>query len=97
MNGGRQLWLAEDRPLTQEVPNFPKTQYKAPERTDAKIRAFRDQVMNVINPDRKTLINGVALVDVRSNPEYTGEMIHMANYPQEGAQRGAKCERKRSP
>ncbi len=28
------------------------------------------------------------LVDVRSPQEYTGELIHMVNYPQEGAQRG---------
>jgi thiosulfate/3-mercaptopyruvate sulfurtransferase len=34
------------------------------------------------------LKEGVALVDVRSSPEYTGEMVHMVNYPQEGAQRG---------
>ena len=29
-----------------------------------------------------------ALVDVRSPGEYTGELLHMANYPQEGALRG---------
>ncbi len=29
-----------------------------------------------------------ALVDVRSNDEYTGKLLHMVNYPQEGAQRG---------
>ena len=29
-----------------------------------------------------------ALVDVRSNDEYTGKLTHMVNYPQEGAQRG---------
>src|SRR5207244_4924359 len=28
------------------------------------------------------------LIDVRSPQEYTGELIHMINYPQEGAQRG---------
>jgi thiosulfate/3-mercaptopyruvate sulfurtransferase len=28
------------------------------------------------------------LVDVRSPKEYTGELIHMENYPQEGATRG---------
>ncbi len=28
------------------------------------------------------------LVDVRSPDEYTGKLIHMMNYPQEGAQRG---------
>jgi len=29
-----------------------------------------------------------SLVDVRSPQEYTGEVIHMIGYPQEGAQRG---------
>jgi thiosulfate/3-mercaptopyruvate sulfurtransferase len=28
------------------------------------------------------------LVDVRSSKEYTGELLHMPNYPQEGAMRG---------
>jgi thiosulfate/3-mercaptopyruvate sulfurtransferase len=88
MDGGRQKWIAEERPLTREVPNYPRTDYRAPERNDSQIRAFRDEVMALLNGDRKGLREGVALVDVRSNPEYTGEMIHMINYPQEGAQRG---------
>jgi thiosulfate/3-mercaptopyruvate sulfurtransferase len=88
MDGGRQKWIAENRPLNKEVPGYPRTDYRAPERSDAQIRAFRDQVLGLLNQDRRTLRQGVALVDVRSNPEYTGEMIHMVNYPQEGAQRG---------
>ncbi len=88
MDGGRQKWIAENRPLTRDMPNFPHTTYKAPERNDAQIRAFRDQVLGLLNNDRKTIREGIALVDVRSNPEYTGELIHMVNYPQEGAQRG---------
>ena len=88
MDGGRQKWIAENRPLTKEEPAHPKTEYKAPERNDKEIRAFRDQVMALLKDDRKTLRSGTALVDVRSNPEYTGETIHMVNYPQEGAQRG---------
>jgi thiosulfate/3-mercaptopyruvate sulfurtransferase len=88
MDGGRQKWIAEDRPLTKDVPNYARSSYRAPERSDAQIRAFRDQVFGLLNQDRKTLRGGVALVDVRSNPEYTGEMLHMVNYPQEGAQRG---------
>jgi thiosulfate/3-mercaptopyruvate sulfurtransferase len=88
MDGGRQKWIAEDRPLSKDVPNYPRTDYKAPERSDEQIRAFRDQVMGLLKQDRKNLREGVALVDVRSNPEYTGELLHMVNYPQEGAQRG---------
>ncbi len=88
MDGGRQKWLAENRTLSKDIPNYPRTEYRAPERNDAPIRAFRDQVMSLLNSDRKSLVGGKALVDVRSQPEYTGETIHMANYPQEGAQRG---------
>ncbi len=81
MNGGRQKWIAENRPLTKDVPNWPHTQYVAAERDDIKIRAFRDQVM-------KHVAEGNPLVDVRSPQEYTGELLHMPSYPQEGALRG---------
>src|SRR5919198_3411548 len=44
MNGGRAKWIAEGRELTKEVPSYPAASYKAPERDDSTIRAFRDQV-----------------------------------------------------
>jgi len=81
MNGGRKKWLDEKRPLTKEVPNFPKTVYRAKE-PDPSIRAFRDEVFASLNRSDRVLI------DVRSPKEYTGELIHMPEYPQEGAQRG---------
>ncbi|HYP39808.1 MAG TPA: rhodanese-like domain-containing protein, partial [Chloroflexia bacterium] len=84
MDGGRQKWIAEGRPLSRDVPQYEPTQYNAPERNDSVIRAFRDQVMALLDSDRKALQEGKALVDVRSNPEFTGEMLHMVNYPQEG-------------
>ena len=87
MDGGRQKWIAEERPLSREVPNYPRAEYKSNERNDKEIRAFRDQVMALLS-ERGGLQEGKALVDVRSLPEYTGEMLHMVNYPQEGAQRG---------
>ena len=88
MDGGRQKWIAEERPLSREVPNHPRGQYKSNERKDSEIRAFRDQVMALLNERDGGLQEGKALVDVRSLPEFTGEMLHMVNYPQEGAQRG---------
>ncbi len=81
MNGGRQKWVEEGRPLTKEVPQYPRTTYHAPERADYKIRAFRDQVLQHI-------LDGKPLVDVRSPGEYKGELLHMPDYPQEGALRG---------
>lgn len=88
MNGGRQKWIAEGRPLTKEAPSYPRAEYRAPERNDREIRAFRSQVMGLLNSDRRTVREGASLVDVRSGPEFTGELLHMVNYPQEGAQRG---------
>src|SRR5690606_37221323 len=45
MDGGRDAWEREGRPLTRDVPSYPVTQYTAPERDDSEIRAFRDQVL----------------------------------------------------
>jgi len=81
MNGGRQKWIEEDRPLTKDVPEYPKTDYKV-SNTNEGIRAFRDEVSNYIGSSNNPLI------DVRSPKEYTGELIHMEAYPQEGALRG---------
>lgn len=81
MNGGRKKWIDEGRPLSKEVPDYPRADYKAQERTDYKIRAFRDQVLTHVNAQ-------APLVDVRSPKEYTGELLHMEAYPQEGALRG---------
>ncbi|HEY3008801.1 MAG TPA: sulfurtransferase [Micromonosporaceae bacterium] len=81
LDGGRQKWVAEGRPLTRDPARRPTTQYPVAERNDAPIRAFRDQVMAHISAGRP-------LVDVRSPGEYTGELLHMPDYPQEGALRG---------
>ena len=81
MNGGRKKWVEEGRPLVKEVPSYPATDYPEPERDDHRIRAFRDEV-------RQHLAAGGTLVDVRSPAEYSGELLHMADYPQEGALRG---------
>jgi thiosulfate/3-mercaptopyruvate sulfurtransferase len=81
MNGGRAKWEAEGRDYTKDVPSFAPTQYTSKE-ADLSIRAFRRQVEDALQQGT------VGLVDVRSNDEYTGKLVHMVNYPQEGAQRG---------
>ena len=81
MDGGRLKWEKEGRPMTREVPQYPRTQYRAPERDDSKIRAFRDQVLAHVRA-------GKPLIDVRSPEEYRGERLHMPEYPNEGALRG---------
>jgi thiosulfate/3-mercaptopyruvate sulfurtransferase len=79
LDGGRAKWIAEGRPLSTEVPRRPHTSYPVVERDDSAARAFRDQVLAHL---------GSPLIDVRSNGEYTGELLHMPDYPQEGAVRG---------
>ncbi|GIV84638.1 MAG: sulfurtransferase [Candidatus Roseilinea sp.] len=81
LNGGRKKWIDEGRPLTRDVPSYPRTDYKAPPRDDSTIRAFRDEVLRHVQ-------NKGVLVDVRSPAEYTGERLHMPEYPNEGALRG---------
>ena len=81
MDGGRKKWIDEGRELTKEVPSFPTTTYAVPNRTDYKIRAFRDQVLEHVRAERP-------LVDVRSPQEFSGELLHMPGSPQEGALRG---------
>jgi thiosulfate/3-mercaptopyruvate sulfurtransferase len=79
LDGGRAKWLAEDRPVTAEVPERTRTDYPVIERDDTRIRAFQDQVRSHL---------GKPLIDVRSPGEYTGELLHMPDYPQEGTLRG---------
>ena len=79
LDGGRAKWVAEGRELTREVPKPEPVDYPVVERSDTQIRAFRDDVLAHL---------GQPLVDVRSPGEYSGELLHMPDYPQEGAMRG---------
>ena len=81
MDGGRVKWQKENRALTREVPSYTATQYKAAERGDVPHRAFREDVLGHVQ-------RGGQLVDVRSPEEYSGERMHMPDYPNEGALRG---------
>ncbi len=82
LNGGRAKWVAEKRELTQEVPSFPQSRYPVPaRRRDAEIRAFREDALRQSEAGRP-------LIDVRSPGEFSGEVTHMADYPQEGVLRG---------
>ncbi|MCX6469965.1 MAG: sulfurtransferase [Corynebacteriales bacterium] len=80
LDGGRQAWFAEDRETSFDVPDLPRSDYPVVERDDTTIRAFADQVRDVLGTE--------PLIDVRSPQEYTGERTHMPEYPQEGALRG---------
>ena len=79
MNGPREKWISEGRPTSTDVPSYDTQQFSAQD-GDAAIRAMRDEVRDALDSDTR-------LVDVRSPQEYSGELIAMAGYEQEGAQR----------
>ena len=81
MDGGRAKWEAEGRPMTTEVPDYPAGDYPVVERDDGRIRAFREEVLEHMEAKGQ-------MVDVRSPQEFTGELLHMPEYPQEGVLRG---------
>jgi len=81
MDGGRIKWANEGRPLDKATPSYPASDYKAAERDDKRIRAYRDQVLEHLDAKKP-------LVDVRSPDEYSGKKLHMPEYPNEGALRG---------
>ena len=81
MDGGRVKWEKENRPLTRDVPHYEATRYEAPERKDADIRAYREEVLAHVQKHGQ-------LVDVRSPEEYAGTRVHMPEFPNEGAMRG---------
>ncbi len=81
MDGGRLKWQKEGRELTRQTPSYPASQYPLPKRDDAPIRAFRQDVLQHVAAKKR-------LVDVRSPQEFSGEKLHMPDYPNEGALRG---------
>ena len=79
LDGGRAKWIAENRPLSTDVPEPAPAEYPVIERDDHQVRAFRRQVEDHLSQP---------MIDVRSPGEYSGELLHMPDYPQEGAVRG---------
>jgi thiosulfate/3-mercaptopyruvate sulfurtransferase len=84
MDGGRQKWVAEGRPLVRDLPESERGRYRVPYR-DASIRAYAADVLQHI---LRVKDGFGAMVDVRSPEEYSGAKLHMPEYPQEGALRG---------
>jgi len=79
INGPREKWIAEDRETETGTPSHPEASFDA-KPPDESIRARRDEVQDALDSD-------TSLVDVRSPQEFSGELIAMAGYEQEGAQR----------
>ena len=80
LDGGRQAWLAEERPVTVDAPpeNGSKTTLRP--QVQAGLRATWRDV-------KAALDGGVQLLDVRTPAEYRGDVLTEAGYPDEGAQR----------
>jgi thiosulfate/3-mercaptopyruvate sulfurtransferase len=81
MDGGRKKWVDEGREMTTDTPESTPTHYPVVERIDTAIRAYREDVLAHME-------RGGRLVDVRSPQEFSGELLHMPDYPQEGTLRG---------
>jgi thiosulfate/3-mercaptopyruvate sulfurtransferase len=81
MNGGRKKWLEEDRPISKDIPNFPMGNFK-PSEPNPSLRAFLNQVRESLNSEQ------IKRIDVRSPPEFSGEITAPPEYPTEHAQRG---------
>ncbi|MCS5496855.1 sulfurtransferase [Cnuibacter physcomitrellae] len=78
LDGGRDLWIAQGRPVTTDRTERAAVEYPVVERDDSRIRAFKDDVLAHL---------GSPLIDVRSPEEYTGERTTAPAYPEEGALR----------
>ncbi len=78
LDGGRDKWIAEGRPITKDKPSVTPVEYPVVERDDTVIRAFKDDVLAHF---------GKPLIDVRSPEEYSGERTEIPGYPTEGALR----------
>jgi thiosulfate/3-mercaptopyruvate sulfurtransferase len=89
MDGGRQKWIDESRPVSQAEAHPAVAAYTA-QPLDDSLRMRRDAVLELVRRE------GHTLVDVRSPQEYSGELIAMPGYEQEGAQRGGHIPRAKS-
>jgi len=69
INGGRKKWLEEKRPLTKDAAQVTPSTYRV-SGTDESLRAFRDDVLAVVQGRKRG-----QLVDVRSVDEFTGKII----------------------
>lgn len=81
MNGGRKKWIAEDRPVTKDIPAFARTAFKLRTQNESLRTYFEYVKRSLKQPDK-------ILVDVRSAAEFTGEITAPPEYPNEHAQRG---------
>lgn len=76
LNGGRDVWMAEERETSFAVPEYPRTNYPVPAMNEGPLRAMHDDVLGGLGR--------IPLIDVRTQEEYEGLRTNMENYPEEG-------------
>jgi thiosulfate/3-mercaptopyruvate sulfurtransferase len=81
MNGSRKKWFDEDRPLSTDIPSYPRGTYKA-SNPNKNIRAFMRYIQEAMGCSDKILI------DVRSNDEFNGITLAPSEYSSEYGQIG---------
>ena len=84
VNGGRKTWIAEDKPMTKEVPSYPPGHFNAGA-PNPKLRAYLEDVRKELD---HVHAGRTVLVDVRGPKEFSGEITAPPEYPTEHAQRG---------
>ena len=83
LDGSRKKWLAENRPMTTDVPTSEPVSYE-PGNGDSSMRIGRDNVLdNLDNADR-------LLLDLRSPEEYSGERVMQYGEFDHGAERNGR-------
>ena len=87
LDGGRDRWIAEGRPIKTERSSRGATDYPVIERDDSTLRAYKDDVLAHL---------GKPLIDVRSPEEYDGSRTTAPAYPEEGALRAGHIPTARS-
>ena len=81
MNGGRKKWLQEAMPIDKKIPSYPRGNFSAFE-PNKNIRVLMSYVKQILGWPEKIL------VDVRSQEEYTGQILAPPEYPTEHPLRG---------
>ena len=78
LDGGRDKWIAEGRPITTDATARAMTDYPVVDRDDSTLRAYKDDVLAHL---------GNPLIDVREPLYSSGERTSAPAYPEEGALR----------
>jgi thiosulfate/3-mercaptopyruvate sulfurtransferase len=81
MNGSRKKWFEEDRPISLDIPSYPRGNFKSSGR-DKSIRASMNDVKDILGSQDNILI------DVRTNDEYNGKTLAPTEYSTEYGQMG---------